>query len=181
MYEYLDKRYALALYEIALEKNKVEEFLEELRQIVELTKTNEELKIIISHPQITTIRKKEIFKNIFKGRIQNELLAYLLLLIDHRRIVYLEEKVLEMEKIHLERSNKLIAEVTTAIPLIDNEREELINQLNKKYGKTIILKETVDESIIGGVLLSISNKLIDGTIKSKLEEIKKILLKKELR
>ena len=67
MYEYLDRRYALALYEVAEEKNKVEEYLNDLREICDIIYGNNELYEIIKHPQISTVRKKKTFRNIFVG------------------------------------------------------------------------------------------------------------------
>ena len=82
MYEYLDKRYALALYEIAEEKGKVEEFLEDLRVICDLIDNNKDFQEVIKHPQISTRKKKQTFINIFKGKIDNKLLSFLIILIE---------------------------------------------------------------------------------------------------
>ena len=61
MYEYLDKRYALALYEIAEEKGKVDEFLGDLRAICNLIDQDKDFQEVIKHPQISTKKKKETF------------------------------------------------------------------------------------------------------------------------
>lgn len=179
MYEYLDKRYALALYEVAEKKGKVEEYLKDLREIVELTKTNNDFLQIIKHPQISTSKKKMMFKNIFQGKIDEELLSFLLILIEKDRLLYLEQKLKEMEKIHLEKNNKLIAEVKTVIPLNADEKKALVEKMTKKYNKQIILDEKLDTTLIGGVYVRVGDDVIDGSIKSKLEEMKKIMLKGE--
>lgn len=179
MYEYLDRRYALALYKVAEEKDKVEEYLRDLRQIVDLIENNEELLQIIKHPQITTTRKKQTFIKIFKGKVDEELLSFLLILIEKDRILYLKEKLNEMEKIHLERNNTLLAHIKTVIPLTEEEKNILIDKLCKKYDKKIILKEEIDKSIIGGVYVRVGNDVIDGTIKSKLDEMRDLILKVE--
>src|SRR4051794_23071299 len=105
MYEYLDRRYALALYEVAEEKGKVEECLNDLREIVSLIKNDVELLKIIKHPQISTSTKKNMFIKIFKDKIDEAVLSFLLILITKDRILFVEQKLQEMEKIHLERSN----------------------------------------------------------------------------
>lgn len=92
MYEHLDRRYALAVYQLAEEKGKVEEYISEIQQVVDLIKSNEEFQSIIKHPQINTVRKKEIFTKLFKGRLSDDILSYLLLLIDKDRILYLERE-----------------------------------------------------------------------------------------
>ncbi|MBE6047115.1 MAG: F0F1 ATP synthase subunit delta [Clostridium sp.] len=179
MYEYLDKRYALALYEIAEEKGKVEEFLEDLRSICDLIDNNKDFQEVIRHPQISTKKKKETFTNIFKGKIDNELLAFLIILIEKDRISYIREKLNEMEKIHLERINTLKAMVITAVPMLESEKEALKHKLEEKYDKNIIMTTEVDKSILGGVFVRVGNDVIDGTVKSKLDEMKEIMLKRE--
>ena len=76
MYEYLDRRYALALYKVAEEKNKVDEYLQDLREICDIIDNNKELKAVIEYPQISTKQKKRIFIDIFKGKIDEELLHF---------------------------------------------------------------------------------------------------------
>ncbi|MDF2503795.1 F0F1 ATP synthase subunit delta [Clostridium sp.] len=176
MYEYLDRRYAAALYKIASAKNKTKEYIEDLKQINEFINKNKELNQVINNPKISTSKKKEVFINIFKGNIDAELLSFLLILIDKKRIDELTGIIVQMEKVDLENHNQIIAEVKTVIPLNDSERTSLVDKLKAKYNKSIILKEIVDESIIGGVYVRIGDDVIDGTIKNKLEEMKKLML-----
>ncbi len=177
MYEYLDKRYALALYTVAEEKGKVEEYLNDLREIVSLMKNDAEFLKVIKHPEISTSRKKDMFINIFKGKIDEELLSFLLILIEKDRILFTEEKLKEMEKIHLERNNTLLVEVRTVIPLQETEKESLRMKLYNMYDKKIIFDEKLDKNIIGGVYIRVGDDVIDGTIKSRLEEMKKLMFK----
>ncbi|MEA4825873.1 MAG: F0F1 ATP synthase subunit delta [Clostridium sp.] len=177
MYEYLDRRYALAIYQVAEKNGKVEEYMQELREIVDLIKTNEELSRVVKHPQITTSKKKKIFEEVFKGKIDDDLLSFLLLLIQKDRILYLEEKLKEMEKIHLEKQNIKEATIKTVIPLNEEERSALIKKLENKYKKNILLKEEIDKNLIGGIYIRVGDDVIDGTIKAKFDEIKKRVMK----
>lgn len=177
MYEYLDKRYALALYTVAEEKGKVEEYLNDLREIVSHMKNDSEFLKVIKHPEISTSRKKKIFINIFKGKIDEELLSFLLILIEKDRILFTEEKLKEMEKIHLERNNTLLVEVKTVIPLEETDREKLRIKLYNRYDKKIIFDEKLDKNIIGGVYVRIGDDVIDGTIRNRLNEMKKVMFK----
>jgi len=177
MYEYLDKRYALALYEVAEGKGKVDEYLNDLQEIVLLMKNDVEFLKVIKHPKLSTSTKKKMFIRIFKGRIDEELLTFLLILIEKDRILFTEEKLKEMKKIHLERNNTLLAEVKTVIPLMETERENLRLKLSKMYDKKIIFDEKIDKRVLGGVYIRVGDDVIDGTIKSKLEEMKKLMFK----
>lgn len=179
MYEYLDRRYALALYEVAEEKGKVEEYLKDLREICDLIDNNEGFYNVIKHPQIGTKQKKKTFINIFKGKIDEELLSFLLILIEKNRIAFLREKLNEMEKIHLERNNTLRGIVKTTIPLGKSQFSLLLSKLEAKYDKKIILEQIIDPSILGGIYVRINNEVIDGTVKLRLDNLKKLLLSTE--
>lgn len=176
MYEYLAKRYALALYEVADTKNKVDEYIDDLKQIQTLIKGNDDLKNVINNPEISTSQKIKIFKTIFEERIEKDIVAFLLILVEKHRIVDLDDVVIQLDKIRMESKNEVIAVVKTVVPLNDNERTSLIDKLKARYNKLIILKESIDASILGGVYLRIGDDVIDGTVKYKIDEIKKLML-----
>lgn len=179
MYEYLDKRYALALYEVAEKENKVKEYIRDLKEIDEVIQGSKEITDVIKHPQISVQQKKKAFIEIFKGKVDEELLTFLLILIEKDRILFLKEKIKQMEKIHLERLNTLKGVVKTTYPLKEEDKLALIEKLKAKYNKDIILDEVIDPSIIGGIYLRIDNDVIDGTIKHKLDELKNIITRTE--
>lgn len=179
MYEYLDRRYALAIYEVAEKKGKVDEYLRDLREICDLIENNQDFYEVIKHPQINTTKKKQLFVDVFKGKIDEELLSFMIILIEKNRILYLREKLNQMEIIDLERKNIIKGIVKTAIPLLPEELEKLKSIFEEKYDKTIIFDTEVDKTVLGGVYVSVGNDVIDGTIKSKIEEMKEIMLKKE--
>ena len=179
MYEYLDRRYALALYEVAEQKGKVDEYLGDLREICELIENNKDFFEVIKHPQIGTKQKKKTFINIFKGKIDEELLSFLLIFIEKDRILFLKEKLKEMEKIHLKKLNVLQGIVKTTVPLEENEYNSLVDKLEKKYNKEVILKKEIDPGILGGIYVRIGNDVIDGTVKTRLDDLEKLMLATE--
>ena len=67
----------------------------------------------------------------------------------------------------------------TAVPLLESEISDLQEKLEKQYNKKIIMATEIDKSLLGGVYVRVGNDVIDGTIKSKLEEMKDIMLKRE--
>ncbi len=137
MYEYLDRRYALALYEVAEKKGKVDEYLGDLREICELIESNKDFFEVIKHPQIGTKQKKKTFINVLQG----------------------------IEK--------------TTVPLEENEYNSLVEKLEKKYNKEVILKKEIDPEILGGIYVRIGNDVIDGTVKTRLDDLEKLMLATE--
>ena len=179
MYEFLDKRYAMALYEVADENGKVDEYIETLKLICELIYNYEEFYEFIKNPQVGTRNKKKAFINIFKNKIDEDLLSFLLILIEKDRILHLREKVNEMEKINLEKNNTLKGVVKTTIPLSDEQYKLLINNLENKYNKKIILERIIDPNIIGSIYVKVEDEVIDGTIKFKMDKLRELMLELE--
>lgn len=172
MYEHLDRRYALALYNTCTKANNVEIVLEQLEEIVNEFSNNEQVQKLLRNPQITKATKKKIFKEMFQDSIEEELLNFLLILIEKGRILYLKEKFYQLREIYFEHKNTVIAKVTSTIPLTESERVRLKENLEARYEKTVVIEEKIDTSIIGVAKVLIGDEAIDGSIIAKLNEIK---------
>ncbi len=172
MYEFLDKRYAQALYDVAASKDRVEKYIEDLTQIVKVIDESADFQRVIKHPEISTKEKKKFFINLFKGKIDEDLLTFLLILVEKDRILFLKEKLVELKKIDLENRETVIARVRTVQPLKDYQKEALIEKLKIKYGKKVELEETVDPDVLGGILIKVNDDLIDGSVRTSLEDLK---------
>ena len=180
MFEYLDRRYALAYYEVAEEKAKVEQYLQDFRELEKLILTNTDIIQLINNPQISSSRKQELMKDVFKGKVNDDLISFINILIDKKRIHTVSGILSETEKIYLEKKNTVVAKVKTVISLDAAEKEELITKLKVKYNKNILLEEELDDSIIGGVYIKIGDDIIDGTLKYRLNQIHELMMKDKL-
>ncbi len=178
MYEFLDKRYAQALYDVAVSKNRVEKYIGDLEAVVKIIEENPEFQNIIKHPEITTGEKKKFFINLFKGRLDEDLITFLLLLIEKDRILFLREKVEELKKIDLEHRNTLTAHVRVAVPLKDRQKAELKEKLRKKYGKDILIDEVVDPKVLGGIVIRVGDELMDASVRSRINTLKNSMISK---
>lgn len=179
MYEYLDRRYAKALFEVAERKDKVEVFLRDLSFVCDVIDNNKELRKLIDHPEISLLKKKNIFTKMFKGKIDDELLTFIYIILEKGRILYLREKLNELEEMYLEKLNTIKATVKTAVPLSKEQYLALVDKIEKSYDKNVILEQQVTDEIIGGVYLRIKNDIIDGTIASRYEDIRKNMIDKK--
>lgn len=172
MYEFLDKRYAQALYDVAKTKNQVDKYIADLTAIVKVIDGSADFQRVIKHPEITTKEKKKFFINLFKGKIDEDLLTFLLILIEKDRILFLKEKLTELKKIDMEQKGTIIAHVRTVTPLKDYQRQALVEKLMEKHQKRIELDETIDPDLLGGILIRVGDELVDGSVRSDLEELK---------
>lgn len=175
MYEFLDRRYAQALFDVAKSKDRVEQYIEDLTTVVKVIDESREFQQVISHPEITTREKKKFFISLFKGKIDEDLLTFLLILIEKDRIMFLDEKLQELKKINLEQNGTVVARVRTVVPLQEYQRQALIEKLSEQYKKQVLLEESIDPEILGGILIRVGGDLIDGTVRSTLEELQKTM------
>ncbi|MGL5616339.1 MAG: F0F1 ATP synthase subunit delta [Sarcina sp.] len=176
MKEYLDRRYAIALYEIAKEHDSINEIILEFGQVCDILDEHKELKEIIEHPQISSSEKKSVLKSIFKDKINKDLYNFLELIIDKDRTKELRGVFDQVEDVLLVKSNKVKATVKTCVKLDEEQRKLLIEKLENKYHKEVILEEKIDESIIGGVYLKVGNDVIDGTLSHQYTEMEEAIL-----
>lgn len=175
MAKLVGKRYAEALFEAGLELNKLEDFKEDMDIVTNVLKKERALEKILSHPKISKDEKKVLLSSIFKNRVSHEILNFLYVIVDKRREGFLIEISKEFEELFNEHKNILEVTAITAIDMDKKLRNKLIHVLSNKTNKTIILNNIIDRDVIGGVLLRVENKIIDGTIRGQLQSIEKTL------
>jgi F-type H+-transporting ATPase subunit delta len=179
MNENLNRRYALALYNVGEEKNNIEEYLSDISAIVDILDTDTNLQRIVNKPEFSTTQKIELFTNIFKNKVDDDVLSFILLLLEKKRILNLKDILSSMKEIQLEKNNTQIAKVKTVIPLNDEERDILREKLSVKYKMNIILEEEIDKEILGGVFVRVGDDVIDDTLRHRILEMKKLMLERE--
>jgi len=172
MAELVQQRYAKALFEVAIELKREDDFLMQLNGLDRVLKENPGLLKILKAPMVSKDEKKTLIDEIFANKISNESINFLKVLVDKKRFESFHQIVATYKELLNESRN--IKEVTavTAVALSEDMRTILSERLKKITGSNIVLHTVVDESLIGGVLLKIGNKQVDGTVKSRLEGLK---------
>lgn len=129
---------------------------EELNKIKELLLKERELVSLLTNPEVRQKEKEDLINNIFKNNVSDEMLALI-------------------KKIFLKHTNLVRVTAVTAIPMDKEAQDKLKDMVSKKLDKDVIFENNIDESIIGGVLLKIGDKVFDGTLKSELKSVEKQL------
>lgn len=173
-------KYAQAIYELAAQKNTLNVVEQELRLVESTITSYDDLSTLIYHPQVLAQAKKETIRKIFGQDISDVVLKFLLLLVDKRRESILPGIIYEYVKMANQAQNILEAEVTTALPLVESQQAALIDKLSLVTGKKVVLKTQIDQGIIGGIIVKIGDKLIDGSVVRQLATLKKALLNNEV-
>ena len=164
-------RYASALFEAGIDLDKIKLFNNELDFLGKIFKEEEKLLQILHHPKIGKSEKRDIMDNLFKERLSEEMINFLYILIDKRRDGYILEIVEEYKKMFNKHENIVKVVAITAVPMEDTAKDKLTLVLKDKLKQTIELTNEIDKKLIGGVLLKVEDKLIDGSVKGQLESI----------
>lgn len=163
-------RYAEALYEIA--KDKVDVIESELKAIEVIFGENPDLLKLLYHPQVTADAKKDLLEKLFKGKVSDITGNFLALLVDRRREAFFGDIVAEFVRLANAGRNIVEARVASAVELNDKEKAELNQVMVKLTGKKIKADYTVDPSLVGGIVVRIGDKIIDGSIRARLATLR---------
>jgi F-type H+-transporting ATPase subunit delta len=167
------KRYAQAVFEIALEGNKLKEWQSNLTKIAKLVE-DEEFVGLAENPKIHFDLKTKLVQEKL-GKINPMALNLIYLLISKGKLKTAGQISEEYNHLLNEYYGIKSAEVTTAVPLDIAEKEKLCRNLETLVGKKVSMKVEVDRDILGGFIARIDDSLIDGSIRNRLEMLKKRL------
>ena len=173
----LVKSYAEALFQVARAEETQDRVEEELTRLNKSLDSNAELREFLSDPKISADGKKSALFEIFGGKISPITLHWINMIVDQgrqRRLPTIMEAFFTLAQ---EAREKVTAEVITSLPLSEDQADRLARELSKITRKRVFLKPTVDESILGGVIVKIENKVIDGSVKHRLQEMKNEMIK----
>lgn len=169
-------KYAQALFEIGKDENAIDLFGIWLKNLKTVFEENNELRDFIFTPHVPRQAKKEVFLELCTGApvlIQN----FLGLLVDKRRENLIPLLSIAYQQIIDENEKAMEVAVTSAFELAANEEQSLVARLQELTGKAIRLKTQIEPSLIGGLILQIGNRRIDGSVVGQLQSIGATLLK----
>ena len=168
------RRYAEALLDIAFEEKCEDEVYEQYKLFYQQMKEDKQFERLMTEKILSSEELKATVSKVFDGG-NTYLISFLMTLIDRNRMDEVGEMFLDFERGYKEKKNILEAEAVTAIEMTEEQIEQVKKELGEKYGKTVVLKTSVDPSIIGGMVLYIGNEMLDASIKAKFEGLKKQL------
>lgn len=171
----VSERYAQALFELATEKNTIESIKEELISVSGAIKEYPEFENLLFHPVINPFDKKVMLEGVFKSKISDVSLNFLKFLVDKKREALIQEisDLYTLMVNNLQR--KVVAEVYTAVEIGSAELDLLKQKLESYLDKKVDLENHVDQDVVGGVLVKIGDRVIDGTLKTRFENMARSL------
>ena len=170
------RRYSQAVFRIALDKKELNRWQSDLRKIASLVQ-EDALFTLLQNREVSFDNKAKVLSERL-GEINPLAIKLVSLLVAKGRLSMIGDIADEYQRL-LDNYHGIegaeVAEVTTAIPLDDEDSLRLAQRITEMVGKPVVLKPKVDTSLIGGIIIRVGDKLIDGSIRSKLEALKKDL------
>ncbi len=168
--------YAQALLELADARGTTTQVSEDLSGLALVVEQDRTFAVYLADPSVGHTARARLIDTVFGGRVSELLVAYLKLLNEKGRLGDIRGISEAFKKLLDQRSGNIDVDVTVAQALNDYDLEGVRVQISNKLGKNANVKQTVDDSIIGGIILKIGDSLIDGSVKTQLETIQKRLV-----
>ena len=168
--ERLSLLYASALFDIALKHDAVQEFLDQATYLRNTMQDAGYLRLL-THPNISALEKKALFKSAYSGSIHSDLLGFLFLTTDKNREEFIVPALTALIGMIDRYHNKVTATVTTATALDEGQTHELEALISDRLSKTVDLSLKIDPSIIGGPYVFVDGYYINWTVKQRLHDL----------
>src|SRR5581483_2515231 len=169
------RRYAGAMFELALKQDALERTLDDVQEIARLF-SKRTLAYLLREPKVPAQRKENVLREALSSRVLPISLNLALLVVQRGLVDLMPNIAAELQQMVLDYKNQATAEVTTAQPM-DEQQQALVKQaLEKRTGKTILLESRVDPDILGGVVARVGDQVIDGSVQQRLQALKRQLL-----
>jgi F-type H+-transporting ATPase subunit delta len=171
------RRYAQALLELGVEGHTLDRLVDELTTVSQAWDASAELRNALENPQVAHATKKAVMNELAEqiGATPTTRHA-LLLLVDRRRTKTLPYVAQYLRELADARKGVLRAEVTTATPLGEAYYARLQAQLEKMTGKKVVVDRKTDPLLIAGVVTRIGDRILDGSLRTRLQSIKDSLM-----
>ena len=171
------KPYARALYEAALEQEALDPITADMDKLRELIEQSQELTQLVQSPVLSPQFKDEAFQQLFADVMHPLTINFFKLLALKQRERYLSAIIEVFSEIVDEAAGRLVAKVTTAVPITPQQAERLTAQLSAYSGKQVRLETTTDAQIQGGFIVQLNDTVFDASVASQLQRLKQQLAK----
>jgi F-type H+-transporting ATPase subunit delta len=170
----VDRVYARALFDAAVDENRLEPIREQLQQLAAAEAEVPQLRELLRNPQLDPRSKRAALEQLLEGG-EGLLRNFLLVLVDKNRAGQLEEIAREFERLAGEHEGVVHAELTTAVELSDADAKELLQQIERASGQKIVARRSVDPDLIGGIVLQAGSLRLDASVRGRFDRLRQEL------
>lgn len=166
-------RYAKSLYDLAVERKEADAVYDEVLALEKLYEESRDLRVLLRSPVITAVRKAPIIEAMFKGKISDLMLKFIVNLTRRSREPILPQVLAEFRRQYRQAHNLTEARLVTAQPMSEPLKQELKVKLEQQLKTTVIFEEVIDPRVIGGFEVQIGTSLYDATIQNALRLVRR--------
>ncbi len=175
--ETVARRYAAALADVVEKTGETETVKSELRAWEELINSNTDLRDAFGNPSIPHLRKDAVLNDLISRAKPSRTTAnFLRVLLENGRLTEISEITARFESVLDERSDIVIGEVSSARALSDDQKAQIVGNLEKITGKRVKPTFEIKDDLIGGVVARIGSTVYDGSVRTQLENLREQLI-----
>lgn len=181
MAKLISKTYGEALFSLAVDEAKVDDFEQEIEVIIQVLHENPDFQKLMNHPKISKEEKIQVIHTVFEKRISEELVGFLTIIVSKERYNELDA-ILEYFQTEVKAMKGIgVAYVTTVIELNENQKKQVVTKLleTTNYNQ-MEMHYAINKNLIGGMVIRIGDRVVDSSVKTKLEKLESQLLKIQL-
>jgi len=164
--------YAEALFDVAKDKGKLDAVRAEMAQFVDAVDGNRELQVFFFSPYFSSAEKVAGLKRAVSDA-DAELVNFLELLIEKQRMPEIFRIRRQLDELWKQENRRIDVTVTSAVTLEPSVVEKVGEEIERQTGQKVELSSRVDAEILGGIVLQVGNKVLDASIRSRLEKLRK--------
>ena len=162
--------YAKAVYDIASQNGAIESWNEALSNLANVV-VNDQMSDLLSDPEMSKLQKGKLIIDVMGKNLDEQQQNLVRLMAENGRLMLMPDVLDQFEVARAKAENKIDAQVISAFELTAEQTDELVKTLKNKLGCDITLTTTVDESLIGGVVIKAGDTIIDASMKSQLDSL----------
>lgn len=167
--------YAAALIEVARAEGALERVEDELYQVARLIQSNDQLRSTLTDEGVPVDRRQAIVEDLLGPKASPVTTALVSFLVAAGRARQLPEIVTRLVDRSADARGEIVAEVRSAVPLDADQQQRLVAALSAHTGKRVAVKVLVDPSVLGGLRVELGDTVIDGTVRSRLNQLREVL------
>jgi len=168
----LARRYAKALFELAVERKILDTIQNEVRSFSQSLDDNLQFRLFFFAQDVSKKQKREKIEELMQDRVSNVFFNFVLVLLKKNREFIFPEIVKEFQSIVDKYHRKINALAITAQPLDEKSSSKLKSLLDKTFDADVRIKNDIDASILGGIVVNVEGHVFDGSLQSQLARLK---------
>jgi ATP synthase F1 delta subunit len=170
--EEIARVYAEALFEVAKEKGKLDTIRDQLGRVADALERDRELAVFFFSPYFSTAEKRDGIARAISGA-EPELINFLELLVEKHRMPVIFRIRRRFDELWAEETRQLDVTLTSSIELDPEVVERVRAEIERQTDRKVQLRSRVDEDVVGGLVLQVGNMVLDGSIRNRLEKLRK--------